>query len=169
MKIIYLVRISLKLEVIIMDLKKNILKFMMVFFILLNIIVLVGGYVVIDNIFATKGFLKSQEDYYLKKQEDMIQKIDIIKQSNADLYSNIKLIKADTESLQADVLAYTQGLESSQDENLFLKNKLSKLFEENNILKQNIAATKVKLKNQNQKKVVRSVKKRTVRRTTRSS
>lgn len=149
-----------------MELKINIFKLLTAMFILLNVVVLVSGYVIMHDVFKAKNNLELEQDYYLKKEEDLIARIDILKQSNVDLYANIKSVNDDTQSLKNDVLQYAQNTQSTQDQQLFFQNELSNALNKNAVLKQNVATVQNKIQQQAAAPVVR---KTVVKRKTRSS
>lgn len=143
--------------------RDRIIKSVTTMFIVFNILILITGYGVINDLFKTKDNLKSETNYYLKKEEDILAKLDIIKQSNIDIYSNIKNLRDKTILLENQVEEANTGVESTQEETQVLKNKILSANEENTLLQYEIKT----IENQIAQQKIASTT--IVRRTTRSS
>ena len=79
------------------------LKSLTAIFVFINVLVLIGGYVIINDVFTSKADTKMQSQYYLKKEEDLLAKIDILKNSNEDIYSNIQVLRDRIVSLKTEI------------------------------------------------------------------
>lgn len=162
-----------------MESELNLIKVFTALFIILNLFILISGHIFLQDLFVSKSKIMDERDYYIKKEENIMLKLDVIKQSNVDLFSNIKQLNEKINLMKDQINGSTMGFKSSQEEQLFFQNKLANLLQENNYLKDKISFTNNKLKTQRvtQNKIVKvtssptiSVKRtKHVRRITRSS
>lgn len=87
-------------------------------FIFINIVLLIGGYYLVNDALAVKGFLSVETEQYQRKEQELLAQVDILKQSNEDVYANIKVLHEETVALQEDITTY-EGSNPQQNANLY--------------------------------------------------
>ncbi|MCA9478353.1 MAG: hypothetical protein KC535_04350 [Nanoarchaeota archaeon] len=124
-----------------MSVTKKIFSVLTIVCILLNLVVLVSGYSSIDELSKIKSSIGQETSYYLKKEEDVLAKLDILKQSNDDSYANLKVLQEKTNSLKDQVQQYTVDYQSSTSQKAFYENQLDAAQQETVYLENKIAST----------------------------
>ncbi len=132
-----------------MDIKTRLLKMVIGLFLLLNIFVLVFGYNAIEDKFdSNSDYVSSTQENYIRKEETLQEKLDILTTAKTDIYANIKTLTEKTNQLKAKINESMESFQSSADEKLFYQNKIASLQQENS----NLKSTKNSLQKQLQQK-----------------
>lgn len=134
----------------------NIIKSLVAVGLILNIFLLIAGAVILNDVFSENTGFQNQKLIYQKKEEDLLDKIDIVRQSKVDVYSNLNVVNDDIASLKDVVGAYSQDLEFASQEKAQLETSLSSYTAQNKELEQRIALVKTQIAKQKQASVIRT-------------
>jgi len=134
----------------------RIIKVVISFFLLLNISLFVFGYLAIDEKVTTeKNFISVKKQEYFKKEEDIIEKFNILINSKDDISSNLKTMKKKVSLLGNKLNNSLHSVSSSNQDKSFYSDKLNIEKKKNLLLKKKKISLNNKIKIQNKKKVVK--------------
>lgn len=110
------------------DNTKKIMRIVIGFFLLLNVLSLSFGYYIIDSKFKdVNNNIDSQYLYVSSKKESILEEINVISKSKEDLYANILTLKDNITLLKTKINQSTQEFESVDAQNSFYLSKLDTL------------------------------------------
>lgn len=153
------------------SLKNKILKLIIAFFLILNILVIAFGYSFLsEENLKISTEIKSKELLLDRTKKSLLEEVQILNASIEDKYSNLAQIKTNINEMQVRINDSSSSFESLDQEKLYYQNKLNSLQIENS----NLDSQKNNLQNQvqamqQQLKMQQAMAAAAVKRRTRSS
>lgn len=108
------------------DMRIDIIKGVIAFFLILNIVTLGFGYYLIDNKFTeNNNNYNSEVLAVLRKKETLLEDINIVNKSKEDIYANLKQLEQNISVLKTKINDSSKEFSSISDQTVYYQDKLS--------------------------------------------
>ena len=108
------------------EIRTDLIKGLIVFFLVLNLIALGFGYYIIDNKFKENTNMYNSHILAIsRKEEILIEEINIVNKSKEDIYANLKELEQNISMLKIKINESSKDFSSISEETVYYKDKLS--------------------------------------------
>ncbi len=133
------------------EIKTDLIKGIIAFLLILNVITLGFGYYIIDNKFKENTIAYNVQILAVsRKEETLIEEINIVNKSKEDIYANLKELEQNISMLKIKINQSNKEFSSISDQTVYYQDKLNLVQNKNTELnnQKNILQNQLTLKNQ---------------------